>query len=171
MSYQKIREKSFLQLIFCSRVTRKRVKMAWSGMLQEIYIPSKMTEFWLGLPVQLTLIINHIMLQPLYLEGPRPYFFILYINCSRVTRKRVKMAPYGGKGGILHLSYLRNEFGYPNFFSVFTRAYHKLHPWKVSANSHFQNNIITDELPCNCIVVCCFFSLYTVALFRFINLL
>jgi hypothetical protein len=23
------------------------------------------------------------------------------------------MAPYGGKGGILHLSYLRNEFGGP----------------------------------------------------------
>jgi hypothetical protein len=29
------------------------------------------------------------------------------------------MAPYGGKGGILHLSYPRNEFGDPNFFFCF----------------------------------------------------
>ena len=34
-----------------------------------------------------------------------------------VTRKRVKMAPYRGKGvTILHLSYLENEFGDTNFF-------------------------------------------------------
>ena len=39
-----------------------------------------------------------------------------------VSRKRVKMAPYGGKSGILHLSYLRSEFGDPNFFSVFTMS-------------------------------------------------
>jgi hypothetical protein len=29
------------------------------------------------------------------------------------------MAPYGGKGGILHLSYLRNEFGDSKFFFCF----------------------------------------------------
>jgi hypothetical protein len=59
-----------------------------------------------------------------------------------VTRKRGKMAPYGGKGGVLHLSYLRYEFDDPNFFF---RFYHEhiinfTPAWEVSANSHFQNN-------------------------------
>jgi hypothetical protein len=52
------------------------------------------------------------------------------------------MAPCGGKGGILHLSYLWNELGDPIFFfcMFLLWAFHKLHPWDVSANSHFQSN-------------------------------
>ena len=40
----------------------------------------------------------------------------------------------------MHLSYLRNEFSDPNFFLFLQWAYHKLHPWEVSANSYFQSN-------------------------------
>ena len=78
MSYQKIKEKSFLQLIFCSRVTRKRVKMAWSGMLQEIYT-IKNDRILARAPVQLTLIINHIMLQSLYRRSATLLFYFILL--------------------------------------------------------------------------------------------
>ena len=46
-----------------------------------------------------------------------------------VTRKRVKMATYWGKRGILHFSYLLNEFGDSNFFFLFLLwAYQFLFP-------------------------------------------
>ena len=52
------------------------------------------------------------------------------------------MAPYGGKGGILHLSYLRSEFGDPNFFSVFTIYEHIIN----FANRKFQQILISRTI-------------------------
>ena len=60
------------------------------------------------------------------------YVFVLrslskkFINGGRisivsvVTPKKAEMVPCWEKGGILHLSYLLNESGDPNFFSFFT---------------------------------------------------
>jgi hypothetical protein len=63
------------------------------------------------------------------------------------------MAPYRGKGGILHLSYLRNEFGDPNFFPVFTMGmFHKLHIWELSAHSQFPEKLLMNHLKINVII-------------------
>ncbi len=63
-----------------------------------------------------------------------------------VTLKKAKMAQFGGKGRILHVSYLLNEFGDPNFFSFFVLyAYHKFTPGKFQ--QIFISRTITDELP------------------------
>ena len=57
------------------------------------------------------------------------------------------MAQFGGKGRILHLSYLLNEFGDPNFFSFF--FYYvliiKFTPGKFQ--QIFISRTITAELP------------------------
>ena len=48
-----------------------------------------------------------------------------FINCFiikivSVSLKNVKMAPFWGKVGILHLSYLVKEFGDPKFYVSFS---------------------------------------------------
>ena len=48
------------------------------------------------------------------------------ISFVSVTPKKAEMAPFWEKGSILHLSYLLNEFGDPNFFSFFTIVYHEI---------------------------------------------
>jgi hypothetical protein len=50
-------------------------------------------------------------------------------------------------------SYLRNEFGDPNIFPVFTMGmFHKLLIWELSAHSQFPEKLLMNHLKINVII-------------------
>ena len=68
------------------------------------------------------------------------------ISIVSVTPKKAEMAPFWEKRGILHLSYLLNESGDPNYFFFFHYVYiMKFNPGKFE--EIFISRTITDELP------------------------
>ena len=68
------------------------------------------------------------------------------ISIVSVTPKKAEMAPFWEKRGILHLSYLLNESGDPNYFFFFYYFYiMKFNPGKFE--EIFISRTITDELP------------------------
>ena len=68
------------------------------------------------------------------------------ISIISVTPKKGETAPFWEKGGILHLSYLLNKSGDPNFFFFLYYAYiMKFNPGKFE--EIFISRTITDELP------------------------
>ncbi len=74
------------------------------------------------------------------------YQWLYRIVIVSVTLKKTKMVQFWGKGRILHVSYLLNEFGDPNFFFFFYYVLIiKFTPGKFQ--QIFISRTITDELP------------------------
>ncbi len=64
-----------------------------------------------------------------------------------VTLKKAKMAQFWGKGRILHVSYLLNEFGEPTFFPFVTMCMLIIKFTCGKFQQIFISTTITDELP------------------------
>ena len=75
----------------------------------------------------------------------KKFIKVCTISIASVTPKKVEMALFLEKGSMLHLSYLLNESGNPNFFLFSLRVnVMKFNPGKFE--EIFISRTITDEL-------------------------
>lgn len=58
----------------------------------------------------------------------KPFINDCRIVIVSVTRQKAKIVPFGGMGGILHITYILNEFDDLNFFPLLACVYCKIQP-------------------------------------------